>query len=344
MLPHTYTAEQAICLFTPYEGKLLTLENKEQILQDGGYYGDILSVEDMPEPEYLAVFDQLNDRLAKRLSVPILQLAQHFDETHPKDQPMALVSLARAGTPIGVVMADLLRNRFGRQVTHYSMSVIHKYGLDQHAMNYVLERHAPQNIVFLDGWVSQGRITKALEDSVAQWPGVSKTLYCLSDPSGIQNATATRDDLLLPSAVLNAAVSGLLSRTVYNPDGFHFAASYLDQKEVDRTQVFIEAMLKAVAELDQVPERNVLNGAQQKPLAKAQIDAICDAYNTKADNIKAGIGEVSRSLLRRIPRLVVVDDRAVEEADHLFWLAKQRNIPIQVERLDGPYRAFSVLS
>lgn len=344
MLPHTYTPDQAVCLFTPYQGALLTLENKEQILQEGGYYGDILSVEEMPEPEYLAVFDQLNDRLAKRLSVPILQLAKHFDETHPQGKPIALVSLARAGTPIGVVMADLLRSRFNREVTHYSMSVIHKYGLDKHAMDYVLERHAPDELLFLDGWVSQGRITKALEDSVGQWPGVSSTLYCLSDPSGIQNATATRDDLLLPSAVLNAAVSGLLSRTVYNPDGFHFAASYTEQQGVDRTQAFIEAMLKAVAELDDVPERQVLNGEQQRPLALAQIDAICAAYDTKADNIKAGIGEVSRSLLRRIPRVVVVDDRAAEEADHLFWLAKQRQIPIQVKRLDGPYRAFSVLS
>lgn len=343
MISHSYLPHQVTCLFAPFNGDLLSVQEKEACLQSGGYYGDILSKEERPDPQYVEIFDQLSAKLSHKLAQPVLQLVEHFHTTRPLDRPIVLLSLARAGTPIGVVVAELLRTRFHREVHHYSVSVLHKYGLDSHAMNHILARHAAEDVVFLDGWVSQGRITRAVEESAPQW-GVSPVLYCVSDPSGFQDATATREDILLPSAVLNANVSGLLSRTVYNPEGFHFSETYADFHDIDRTQAFIKDMLRACESQTRVEARNVTPSHQQRVIARAQIEAFCTENHTDDNNIKVGVGEVSRSLLRRIPTLVVVDPSAVEETQHMFWLAKQRNIELRVQELNGPFRAFSILS
>lgn len=343
MISHSYLPHQVTCLFAPFNGDLLSVQEKEECLQNGGYYGDILSKEDRPEAQYINIFDQLSATLSDKLAQPVLQLVEHFHTTRPLDRPIVLLSLARAGTPIGVVVTELLRSRFNREVHHYSVSVLHKYGLDAHAMNYILQRHAPEDVVFLDGWVSQGRITRAVQESAPNW-GVSPVLYCVSDPSGFQDAVATREDILLPSAVLNANVSGLLSRTVYNPDGFHFSETYTDFADIDRTQAFIDEMLRACDKHTDIQPRVVTPSSQQRDIARSQIEAFCAAHNTDDSNIKVGVGEVSRSLLRRIPTLVVVDPTAVDETQHLFWLAKQRNIELRVQQLNGPFRAFSILS
>lgn len=347
MLENSYKPGQVVCLFTPFTGSMLSIEDKEAQLQNGGHYGDLLSEEERPDAEYLAIFDQLTDVLAQKLASPIWRLVEHFHSSRPLDRPIVILSIARAGTPIGVVVSELLRHRFKREVFHYSVSVIHKHGVDAHAMEYLLKRHNASDMVFLDGWISQGRITKAVEESAPRW-GVKPHLYCISDPRGVQDFVATREDILLPSAVLNATVSGLLSRSVHNPDGWDFAQSYMDYSDVDRTRSFIDAMLNAC--LMDIPKEGdvetgsvVCHSSEQNPLARAQIERFCEQHNTTEERIKVGIGEVSRSVLRRTPVLVVVDPSAVDEAQHLMWLAEKRNIPLRVERLNGPFRAFSIL-
>lgn len=344
MIPSTYRPEQVTCLLSPYHGPLLDLESKEEALRSGAYYGDMLSREEMPGDEYLAIFDRQSEALAARLAPSVWRLANQIDAARAAPQPIVIVSIARAGTPVGVVLTDVLRERHGRTVTHYSVSAIHKYGLDPFALAHLLAHHAPADLVFLDGWVSQGRITRTIEESLADRPDIDSTLFCLSDPSGIQEAAATREDLLLPSAVLNAAVSGLLSRTVQNPTGFHACAFYEDQRSVDRTQAFIETLIAAVRVCPAPDETPLVHRTIQRPLAQAQVAKWCHAHGTEPASIKAGIGEVSRSLLRRAPRLVQVDCRAEAEAEHLFYLAKERNVPIEVVDLAGPFRAFSDLT
>lgn len=340
MIRHSYRPDQVLCLLSPYEGPLLDQEEKEDRLRAGAYYGDMLAREELPSVEYLAVFDRLLNRLAARLVGPLHAIARKLAQA--RGPSIALVSLARAGTPIAVVLADVLRRHWNKDVVHYSASVIHRDGFDRHALRYLLDHHSAEDLAFFDGWVSQGRITRALVESLGEHPDIDPSLYCVSDPSGIQDTAGTRDDVLLPSAVLNASVSGLLSRTVARSDTFHAAAYCADQAPVDRTQAFIEAMTSAM--LAAPPPSVVLRPAvEQRPLAQAQLAAWCARWNTEPGRVKAGIGEVSRSLLRRDPVRVVVDPASKDEADHLVWLAARRRVPLTFEPTQGPYRAFSEL-
>jgi hypothetical protein len=61
---------------------------------------------------------------------------------------VALVSLARAGTPVGVVVARLLRELHGRVVAHYSVSIVRDRGIDAAALRHILAPgHAPEDRV-----------------------------------------------------------------------------------------------------------------------------------------------------------------------------------------------------
>ena len=58
--------------------------------------------------------------------------------------------------------------------------------------------------------------------------------------------------------------------------------------------------------------------------------------------VKPGIGEATRVLLRRTPRLLVVRDRDAPEVAHLILLAEEKGVPVQVDAA-LPYFAVSLI-
>ena len=43
-------------------------------------------------------------------------------------------------------------------------------------MAYLLDRHAPGNLQFVDGWTGKGAIQRQLDAAMADYPGVSPEL------------------------------------------------------------------------------------------------------------------------------------------------------------------------
>ena len=58
--------------------------------------------------------------------------------------------------------------------------------------------------------------------------------------------------------------------------------------------------------------------------------------------VKPGIGEATRVLLRRTPRLLIVRDAGAPEVAHLAVLAQEKNVPMLVDRA-LPYHAVSLI-
>ncbi|UUZ51720.1 hypothetical protein LP420_17195 [Massilia sp. B-10] len=58
--------------------------------------------------------------------------------------------------------------------------------------------------------------------------------------------------------------------------------------------------------------------------------------------VKPGIGEATRVLLRRSPRLLIVRDRLAPEVAHLLLLAQEKNIPVATD-VGLPYHAVSLI-
>src|SRR5205823_3034020 len=109
-----------------------------------------------------------------------------------------------------------------------------------------------------DGWSGKGGITRVLRNELARAAlGVelAPELAVLTDPGGATSLSATRDDVLVPSAVLNAPVSGGFSRSfqpaLLGPDDFHAAVRYPDLAGHDLSRRFVDAVCAAATAIDE---------------------------------------------------------------------------------------------
>jgi hypothetical protein len=66
-------------------------------------------------------------------------------------------SLARAGTPVGVLLRRELLRR-GVDAVHYSISIIRGRGIDRVALAHLAAARGTEDAVFVDGWTGKGAI------------------------------------------------------------------------------------------------------------------------------------------------------------------------------------------
>ena len=273
-----------------------------------------------------------------------------------------LVSLARAGTPVGAIVAHLLRACMGTTeaaevppVAHYSISIVRDRGIDTNALDHILARgHAPQALAFVDGWTGKGVIARELRqalDNFRQNHGVSldASLFALTDLAGVGVAPSD-EDYLIPSSILNATISGLVSRSVLNdqigPNDFHGCVYYEEFAPADRSVWFVEALLREVRTLlaeGYAPCPSPVDPAPAQRRSADLLTSIRDTFGIDNPNfIKPGIGEATRVLLRQLPERVIICDTEAPEVAHLLQLAHEKGVQWQVDS-DLPYHAVSLI-
>jgi hypothetical protein len=262
-----------------------------------------------------------------------------------------LVSLARAGTPVGVLMRRWAQYRHGLDLPHYAVSIVRGKGIDPVALAHLAERHDPARVVFVDGWTGKGAITRELGAALAaHGGGFDPDLAVLADPGRCVRTFGTRQDWLIPSACLNSTVSGLVSRTVLNhavlaPGQYHGAKFYAELAGADVSNGFLDAV---TAEFGGVRDTGVDMGqpAGRTPdhAGLAAALRLVEDYDLGDPNlVKPGVGETTRVLLRRVPWRVLVSPQAPPaDLAHVLLLAQRRGVP--VEEVDGlPYSCVGLI-
>jgi hypothetical protein len=318
------------------------LDEKERLIQSGErHYSELISMERQPSTEYLRLFQHAAETNIPRMARDLVRVARTIVERRPRG--FVLVSLARAGTPVGVALKRLYGECMGIDVPHYSISIIRDRGIDAAALDYISERHDPTSIVFIDGWTGKGAITTELHRSIPSYNksrgvAIPPELYVLTDLAGTSCGCGSTDDYLIPSSILNATVSGLVSRTILNEcvgrGDFHGCLYYDHLESQDLSQWFIDQLISAVH------VRFAADSAEPVPIADLSAAAnrsarVLQFLMTNFDvgdrnYIKPGIGEATRSLLRRAPRLVCLNAPDDPETMHLRVLAEERGVPIQI--------------
>lgn len=336
---------------------MVTVAEKERLIQSGArHYSQMLSPEEAPSAAYQSLFEQACALNADRMAKDCLTLAALLAER--KAGPIYLLSLMRGGTPLGVIIGRLLRHWLKRPAQHYSLSILRDRGLDSHALRYVLEQGAaPEAVVFLDGWTGKGVIARELAQSItafnaAQGTGLDTGLYSLVDLAGVSLGAASGDDYLLPSSILNATVSGLLSRSLLSadhpPSAWHGCVYYEHLAAADVSRQFVDLIFKrALARSEsRSPAAWAKRAADTAHLAAVSatfLQACQKTYGVRDINlIKPGIGEATRVLLRRAPRLILLRAGNEPEVAHLRLLAAEKAVPI-IEDPNLPYQAVSLI-
>src|SRR5688500_4305517 len=166
MFSGSYDPDDVVFLLKPVRMEPTPIAEKERLIQSGErHYSEMIGAESLPSPRYLEVFHESFDLVRERFARHLLLLARLIAEARPGE--ITLVSLARAGTPVGAILARILRRGFGRPAPHYSVSIIRDRGIDENALRFVLTHHPASSIVFVDGWTGKGVIARELEQAIA---------------------------------------------------------------------------------------------------------------------------------------------------------------------------------
>lgn len=352
----SYRPDDCIFLLKPVELAATPVGEKERLIQSGArHYSEMISVEKPPPEDYLQLFHQAHAQNRHRHAVDLARLAVTLAAASTDE--IVLISLARAGTPIGVLLKRALRY-LGKPTTHYSVSIIRDRGIDVAALQFILERHASTSCVFVDGWTGKGAIATELRQSVRSFNHEHETqlpeeLTVVSDLAGVASLAATADDYLLPSSVLNAIISGLVSRTILNsdvvgPGDFHACLYYDNLAPHDLSQWWVEEMAPLVyavlADASVQPiSWPVEHRENLRRISEEFVARTLDRYGiTDRNRVKPGIGEATRALLRRLPDRLLLQDSDGEDIQHLLYLATRSAVPVEVVP-DLPYRAATLI-
>lgn len=363
--------------------KELSTEERERLIQSGVHYSEMLPLEYVPTNEYLKLYEKslkeqtyltAKDLATMSEAIILFKKERELKENLTESKRIAVVSLARAGTPIGVLFKrymDMFHPEYN--VAHYTASIIRGRGIDRNAMNYVASQENVSDIVFLDGWTGKGAINNVLKLEVynlkqldnEKWKDLSDELVVMADPANICRVCGTHLDRLVPSSCLNSTVTGLISRTILNKnyinesDGDFHGAVYFGHNdgmlEADKTYEFIDAIVdflskKFDAETVRIVQANAqkildsgANGVKGIDIVKniAQSEGV-DDFN----KIKPGVGECTRVLLRRVPKKILVNSDYIgnESIEHIFQLARERNVEVESSTELGNYGVVGVIA
>ena len=338
---------------------------KEALIQSGQrHYSDMLTLEKPPSATHEALYNQAlmagKQRMANDVTNLAFSLHQLFHACVSASQPLILVSLVRAGLPIGVLLQKALSDAsasYALASQHYGVSIIRDRGLDPVALQYILQQHPHSPIVFVDGWTGKGAIYGELQRSLAkitdkrqqaqlfhQGEGVIP-LVTLADPAGVAWLSASDDDWLMPASLLNSTVSGLISRTLYREpsDGLHQAVYYDKLQPWDRSGEFIQTI---DALRKQTPLPTPLTGKLLPTFAtQSVIDDLAARFAISNRNrIKPTIAEATRAILRRDPECVLVNEMADgQDTALLRHLCEEKNIQVITDTSIAPYQAVTII-
>ncbi len=356
MISGSYAPEDVTFLLKPVQIIPTDIATKERLIQSGAaHYSEMISEERRPDARYLEIFEAAlaasEGRIARELSSLARRIAGRVTAGLLPRQ-ITLCSLVRAGVPYGVLLQrELLA--MGVDSRHFGVSIIRDRGLDRNAMAYILNARDAAGVVFVDGWTGKGAIATELQKSWHDITGrPNAELVVLADPSGFATMSGSQEDWLIPSGILGANISGLISRSILNsdvigPDDFHGSVPVDHLAGIDLSRAFVDQITALMAQYrtagDAAPEFESAEILQARALAC--VTAIAAKFGvTNLNRIKPGIAEATRAVLRRRPKMVFIRSFSDPDLRALIHLCETDDIDmVEDASLTGPYRAITLI-
>lgn len=350
----SYSEEDVVVLLKDLslDMKEMSTEEREKAIQSGVHYSEMLPQEKAPSEEYEALYTQAVEEKKHEIAEGIAKVSEiMWANTLACGGAPVIISLARAGIPVGILMKRYIKRVYGVECPHYAVSIIRDRGIDENAMEFIyntevgINKNTVENFFFVDGWTGKGAIKTQLEEAVAElkkadadkWEALSDNLYVLADPANITPYCGTHVDYLLPSACLNSTVSGLTSRTILNKfvdveaGDFHGATYFKKFEDIDKSNEFIDKVSECFHNLSMDETRGELNSLEEGWNGMSIVTDICNLMQVEDyKKVKPGIGETTRVLLRRIPWKVLINkDISEDDPDiqHILVLCREKKIP-----------------
>ena len=358
------------------------VSQKEALIQSGQrHYSDMLTLEQAPTAMHEQLYSQALEQGTTRTATDIANLAYTLHHTFQNSRnentvnsecPLILVSLVRAGLPIGVLLQRALADTdstYSVPSVHYGISIIRDRGLDPIALQMLLDAYPNSPIVFVDGWTGKGAIYQELARSLEAFSDPSHPnfanifhqnasnqstvdntavipLLTLADPAGVAWLAASEEDWLIPSGLLNSTVSGLISRSLYTEpqSGLHRSVFYDSLVEADHSLAFVDRIDTARRALS-TPLQCLPTFKQPRYQTAGLIEKLAAAYKiTNRNRIKPTIAEATRAILRRDPECILLAAAEHPDTVLLRHLCAERDINMTVlgDKI-LPYQAITLI-
>lgn len=303
--------------------KAESMEEREKLISQGKKAYEMIPMENIPTKEDFEFYEKALEISVQDTAWVVKQVAEKIYER--KGQDVVLVSLIRGGLAVGILIKRYLEKKYKIKIPHYALTLVGTKGIDEKALEYILEREEASKIQFVDGWTGKGAVSRTLAKSLQKYEGVSKELAVLSDPANIVNICGTHDDILIANACLNAPLAGLLSRAIPYEDSFFGAVFFENMFEYDRTYHFIDTIEKNMdyGELEKSYDESDFDGLEEvKEIAK-------EFGNIDIHFIKPGVGETIRAFIRKKPDMILVNNEKDEYTKLVRNLAEKRGVEVK---------------
>lgn len=313
-------------------------EREKKIQAGTAHYAESLPVEYQPDSAYRELFEKVLQESASRLADAVGTVTELVLAERGHD--IVLASLARAGTPVGILIRRWANEFHDLELPHYAVSIVRDRGIDTVALRYLADHHDSRSVVFVDGWTGKGAIARELSAALTAFDGAefNDDLAVLADPGNCARTYGTRDDFLIASACLNSTVSGLVSRTVLNDeligdDDFHGAKYYAELAADDVSNHLLDTVSARFAEVRESATRSAREVSEYDRSPDwsgwASVEKVREEFGISHVNfVKPGVGETTRVLLRRVPWRILVRDIDAPEHTHIRMLADARGVPV----------------
>lgn len=346
----SYSQNDVHFLLQPVQMEVTDVVEKERLIQTKQkHYSEMISMERAPTDVHKVLYKRALEQNGARMATDVQALALALNKTCTGPS-IVLVSFVRAGLPLGVLLRRALID-MGREAHHYGISIVRDRGIDTVALEAIIQAHGAENIIFVDGWTGKGAISGEIQRSLkgdSRFPHDPR-LVVLADPCGRAWLSASAEDWVIPSGILGATVSGLVSRSIWPADGgLHGCVVYDHLQEHDVTRDFIEqieAERKALGPVSAVAAWTLTEQFELQAAAGQVVESLAARFDiTNLNRVKPGIAEATRAVLRRVPDHVLVRDRNDSDVQLLMHLTESAGVPVEeVGAALGPYRAVTII-
>lgn len=361
----SYSSDDVTFLLQKMDIPATDVKEKEQLIQSGKkHYSQMISLEKAPSAQHVEHFNEAMrlcaDRMAYETQCLGNTLIQRFH-----GEPIILVSLVRAGVPLGVLLKHHISQH--QPCHHYGISIIRDRGIDVAALQHIIHLHGDKNIVFVDGWTGKGAISSELRNSLQDYPNLFEgqdplpRLVVLTDLGGCAWLAASAEDWLIPSGILGSVVSGLISRSILqesvlpeiakqqhnNPDYWHGCIEYDYLQEHDISSEFIQKITHIMqnSPTQAIAKWSIQQRDEQQKYCQKTIQHLMQGYQIdNLNRIKPSIAEATRAVLRRVPEMILLQNEHDEDTRLLRHFAQQHQVPVKILGSDlGPYKAVTII-
>lgn len=366
----SYSSDDVVFLLQKLQLQPLSNEEKERLIQSGEkHYSQMIGNESLPSEQHLTLYRQALEQGGARFARETQALANRLMTDIA--EPIILVSLVRAGVPLGVCLKRAIQET-GQECYHYGISIIRDRGIDKAALEAIIQTHGASGIVFVDGWTGKGAISRELNLNIladrrfSQNPyslGTSEMapLVTLADVGGCAWLAASGEDWLIPSGILGSVISGLISRSIllddipakqaqqdcFNPANWHGCIEYNHLASHDLSNEFVRHIdqLRQSLCIHQQAHWPAEQRKQQQQRVLTVIESIKTSQSIRNDNrIKTGIAEATRAVLRRVPECILLRETDNPDTILLRHLAQQTCTTVVVAGESiAPYHAITII-